>query len=385
MSMPIKQGSALFLVSSSRTPCGVETFARHLARSCGAAGHEACQIAISGRMQELPTTWRALINTEALVINAPVVAWKRVLIVPLLCVLLARLRGCKVVHILHEWSDLDPRRRFLLSIYLLFATHLLYSSPTVRDQHRRNLLARLLPAKIGLVPIPPNIAPPQDNDIHGHITPAHHAVEELAAARRAGRLIVGHFGSIYPRKRSDRILEITAELKRRGHDVLLAYIGDFIRGSDDIQDVFTRRIADLGLADDVLITGYIESHAEVYAALRETDILVYAFADGLSSRRGSVLAALLSGRPVIVNRPQNAGEFDHHPAFRQALATGALRLVEAAEDVSAYANAIERARGAEQAVLIDFDQCWRDAAAAFAEALRGELQFDSFPVGVPAE
>jgi glycosyltransferase involved in cell wall biosynthesis len=385
MSMQVDEGSALFLVSSSRTPCGVETFARHLSRSWGVAGHEARQIAISGRMQELPNIWRALINAEALVINAPVVAWKRVLIVPLLCVLLARLRGRKVVHILHEWSDLDLRRRFLLSIYLLFATHLLYSSPTVRDQHRRNLLVRFLPVKIGLVPIPPNIAPPQDNDIHGYITPAHHAVEELAAARAAGRLIIGHFGSIYPRKRSDRILEIAAELKQRGHDVLLAYIGDFIRGSDHIQDVFTRRIADLGLANDVLITGYIESHADVYAALRQTDIIVYAFADGLSSRRGSVLAALLCGRPVIVNRPQNGGEFDHHPAFRQALATGALRLVEAAEDVAAYANAIERAHGAEQAVLIDFDQCWRDAAAAFAEVLRGEPQLDSFAVGVPAE
>ncbi|MEA2757439.1 MAG: hypothetical protein QOH65_52 [Methylobacteriaceae bacterium] len=382
MSMPCKEGSALFLVSSSRTPCGVETFARHLARSWGVAGHEARQIAISGRTQEFPSIWRALINAEALVINAPVVAWKRVLIVPLLCVLLARLRGRKVVHILHEWSDLDPRRRFLLSIYLLFVTHLLYSSPTVRDQHRRNLLVRFLPVKIGLVPIPPNIAPPQHIDVDH---PGNTGLKRLAEARAAGRLIVGHFGSIYPRKRSDRILEITAELKRRGHDVLLAYIGDFIRGSDDIQDVFIRRIAELGLADDVLITGYIESHADVYAALRQTDILVYAFADGLSSRRGSVLAALLCGRPVIVNRPQNGGEFDHHPAFRQALATGALRLVEAAEDVSAYANAIERARGAEQAVLIDFDQCWRDAAAAFGEVLRGEPRFDSFAAGVPAE
>jgi glycosyltransferase involved in cell wall biosynthesis len=385
MNIPIKEGSALFLVSASRTPCGVEAFARHLARSWGAAGHEARQIEISGRMLELPSIWRALINAEALVINAPVVAWKRVLIVPLLYVLLARLRGRKVVHILHEWTDLDPRRRFLLSIYLLFATHVLYSSPTVRDQHRRNLLVRLLPVKMGLVPIPPNMAPPHDLDADRYITPTHDAVEQLAAARRAGRLIIGHFGSIYPRKRSDRILEIAAELKRRGHDVLLAYIGDFIRGSDDIQEVFIRRIAELGLANDVLITGYIESHADVYAALRQTDILVYAFADGLSSRRGSVLAALLCGRPVIVNRPQNAGEFDHHPAFRQALATGALRLLEAAEDVSAYANAIERARGAEQVVPIDFDQCWRDAAAAFAEALRGEPQFDSFPVGVPAE
>jgi glycosyltransferase involved in cell wall biosynthesis len=380
MKTHIDEGAALFLVSHSRTPCGVETFARHLARSWGAAGRRARQFPISGRMQEMRDVWRALAGAEALVINAPVVAWKRVLVLPLLCSLLARLRGRKVVQILHEWSDLDPRRRVVLSLSLLFATHVLYSSPSVRDQHRGHLL-RMLPIKTGLVPIPPNIAPPRD----GRVRSGHPAVVELAAARRAGRLIIGHFGSIYPRKRSDRILEIAAELKRRGHDVLLAYIGDFVRGSDDIEEVFTRRIAALGLTDNVLISGYIEAHADVYAALRETDVLVYAFADGLSSRRGSVLAALLSGRPVIVNRPQKKSEFDHHPAFRQALATKALRLVDATEDVGAYADAIEAAHGAGQAVAIDFDQCWRDAAAAFGRVLRDEPAFPLVGAGVPAE
>jgi glycosyltransferase involved in cell wall biosynthesis len=385
MSMQISEGSAVFLISPLRTPCGVETFGRHLARSWSAAGYEAGQIAISGRVRDLYSVWRALIDADALVVNAPVVAWKQVLILPLLCVLLARLRGRKVVHILHEWSDLDPRRRILFSIYLLFATHVLYSSPTVRDQHRRNLLARLLPVKIGLVPIPPNIAPPQGLDRDGAAKPGSKALTRLAEARAAGRLIIGHFGSIYPRKRSDRVLEIAAELKRRGHDVLLAYIGDFIRGSDDIQDVFARRIADLGLENSVLISGYMESHADVYAALRQSDVLVYTFADGLSSRRGSVLAALLSGRPVIVNRPQNEREFDHHPSFRQALAAGALRLVDTAEDVPAYADAIEAARAAEQTILIDFDQSWRDAAVAFGEVLRDEPAYASIRVSVPAE
>ncbi|MEA2839214.1 MAG: hypothetical protein QOF41_544 [Methylobacteriaceae bacterium] len=385
MKTRVGEGSALFLVSHSKTPCGVETFARHLAKSCNAGGRTARQLPVSGQMRKLRDVWRALRSAEALVINAPVVAWKRVLLLPLLCILLARLRGRKVVQILHEWGDLDPRRRLVLSAYLLFATHVLYSSPSVRDQHRGSMLMRVLRVKTGLVPIPPNIAPPQGGDVGGHATPPHDAVEALADARRAGRLIIGHFGSIYPRKRSDRILEIAAELKRRGHDVLLAYIGDFIRGSDDIEDVFARRIAELGLTNDVLITGYIESHADVYAALRETDVLVYAFADGLSSRRGSVLGALLSGRPVIVNRPQNAGEFDHHPAFRQALATRALRLVDAAEDVCAYAEAIERAHGIRQAVAIDFDQCWRDAAAAFGRAVRDEASLVSIGVSVPAE
>jgi glycosyltransferase involved in cell wall biosynthesis len=384
--MQIDQGAAVFLVSPSETPCGVETFARHLARSWGAAGHDATQIPVCGGSGEIAKVWRALTSAETLVINAPVVAWKRVLLVPLLCLCLARLRGRKVVHVLHEWRDLDPRRRLVLSIYLLFATHVLYSSPSVREQHRRNFLARWLPFKTGLVPIPPNIAPPS-RDAESRMTPPrHHAVRQLAAARAAGRLVIGHFGSIYPRKCSDRILEVAAELKRRGHNVLLAYIGDFIRGSEDIEAMFARRIAKLDLQRDVLITGYIQSHDDVYAALRETDVLVYAFAEGLTSRRGSVLAALLSGRPVIVNRPENEFEFDHHPAFRQALATEALRFVDAADDIAAYADAIEAAHRARQSTLtIDFDTCWRDATAAFRRVLRDEPIFDVSRASVPAE
>ncbi|GAC1332305.1 MAG: hypothetical protein NVSMB26_11750 [Beijerinckiaceae bacterium] len=328
--------------------------------------------------------WRGLAGAEALIVNAPVVAWKRVLLVPLLCIALARLRGRKVVQILHEWDDLDPRRRIVLSIYLLFVTHVLYSSPGVRAQHRGTWLGRWLPVKTSLVPIPPNIAPPKG--VNRRAKPGHDAVETLAAARAAGRLVIGHFGSIYPRKRSDRILGIAAELKRRGHNVLLAYIGDFVRGSDTIEAVFAQRIAELDLTDDVLVTGYIEVHADVYAALAETDVLVYAFDEGLTSRRGSVLAALLSGRPVVVNRPPNEAEFDHHPAFRRALAAQALRLVDDADGVAAYADAIEAAHGgAKPAAAIDFDQCWRDAAKAFGDGLRDAAVFDRIGMSVPAE
>jgi hypothetical protein len=89
---------------------------------------------------------------------------------------------------------------------------------------------------------------------------------------------------------------------------------------------------------------------------------------------------------VIVNRPENEFEFDHHPAFRQALAAEALRLVNAAEDVAAYADAVEAAHRAKQSTIaIDFDQCWRDAAAAFGSVLRDEPIFDVSRVGVPAE
>ena len=43
--------------------------------------------------------------------NFPIVAWKRVIARPLLALLLARLRGSKVVLIQHEWAGLNGIRR----------------------------------------------------------------------------------------------------------------------------------------------------------------------------------------------------------------------------------------------------------------------------------
>ena len=50
-----------------------------------------------------------------------------------------------------------------------------------------------------------------------------------------GRLVIGHFGSIYPGKQPNALLEIGAVLKAGGKKPLLVYIGSFIRGIDNHQ------------------------------------------------------------------------------------------------------------------------------------------------------
>lgn len=361
-SFPRANGKVLFLVSRSRAPCGVEMFARGLLKSCRAIGIDGCSYALAGRLREAPALWRASADISALVVNLPMVAWKRALLMPALALALARLRGVQTTIVMHEWADLDWRRRMAIACYLLLAQTILFSSPIVRAQFERGLIGWLPFAK-GLVPIPANISRPAK-------LPTTPLAERLAAERAKGRLILGHFGSIYPKKRSTFVLDIAAELRRRGTDVFVVFIGSFIKGQDGVETEFNERAKALALEDNILVTGYVDADAEIFALFDCVDTFVYSFAEGLSSRRGSVLACLQSGRQVVVNAPATEGEFDHHPTFLNAMAQPILRLAPTHADAEQFAAAIIEAdatRIAEPLKL--FESSWRDAAFALRAAI----------------
>ena len=126
----------------------------------------------------------------------------------------------------------------------------------------------------------------------------------------------------------------------------------------------------MGLSDDVLVTGYVETDAEIYRLFESVDVFAYSFAEGLTSRRGSILACLQSGRPLVVNQPGSANEFDHHPSFRLAMAGTAIRLVptlSTAKDFATVINAMDLSRKPEPIAL--FEESWRDAGLAIRKAM----------------
>jgi hypothetical protein len=220
-----------------------------------------------------------------------------------------------------------------------------------------------LPLTKGLVPIPPNIKRPPKLRSSA-------LTDRLMAEKARGRTILGHFGSIYPKKRSTFVLDIAADLKRSHTDVFVVFIGSFVKGTDSVEVEFRARAAALGLDDDILVTGYIESAEEIFAVFGCVDTFVYSFADGLSSRRGSVLACLQSGRRIVVNAPAEPGEFDHHPAFLEAVARPILKMVPTHATSWDFAAAISSldAHAAPESSRI-FEDSWRDAAFAVRSAV----------------
>ncbi|MDQ0467275.1 glycosyltransferase [Labrys wisconsinensis] len=354
----------VFPVSRAQATCGVEAFARLLAEAAARRGDEVLALPLEGGRADRRAIAAALRPGDALVCNLPVVAWKRHVLAPLLALAAARRRGATATLMLHEWGDLDWKRRAMFRLYLPFADALLFSSPTVAAQLAEDAWTAPVRRRMrGALPIPPNLRPPATT-----------ADSPLAAAMRAwrqeGRFVLASFGSIYPKKQTTRLLDMLPALQRRGTQAVLVLIGSFVKGADRVEETFQAAVRARGLEGDVHVSGYVADEATLFGLFAEADAFAYCFAEGLTSRRGSVLACLQSERPVVVNAPAQAHEFTHHRAYGALLAARRLTLVPTDAGPEAYAEALLTARlRPPAAARIDFDACWDDAAEALARAL----------------
>jgi glycosyltransferase involved in cell wall biosynthesis len=350
---------ALFLGAGPQMQCGVGQFTRLLGETIEQLVPGSCTtLTLTRRQGSLAEIWRAVGSARSVVCNFPIVAWKRVMFRPLLALAIARMRRRRVVLIQHEWSGLNKWRRLTYIPALLLADTIVMFSPLVRGELAADPVVGWTAQKCVLAPLPPNIEAPAgiaDSKLR----------QRLAAAREAGRLVIGHFGSIYPGKQPNALLAIGAILKERGLKPLIVYIGSFIRGVDTVEEEFHARAAELGITDDVIVSGYVASDHEVFGLFSDVDAFCYPIEEGLTARRASILACVQSGRPVIVTGPAEAGEFDHHPRFKELIDRGAIVLVTRGSDEDVYADRIVSAlKWPSVQVPFEFDAWWRDVAQA---------------------
>jgi glycosyltransferase involved in cell wall biosynthesis len=348
---------ALFLGAGAQMQCGVGQFTRLL--------YEAIEKLELGRCTTLTLTrsegsvaeiWRAVGSARSVVCNFPIVAWKRVIWRPLLAIAIARLRRRRVVLVQHEWASLHWLRRITYLPALLLADTIIVFSPLVRRELAGHPLLGWTARKCVLAPLPPNIEAPAeiaDSKLR----------QQLAAARKAGRLVIGHFGSIYPGKQPNALLDIAAILRERGRHPLIIYVGSFIKAFDNVEQDFYARASELGISGDVVVSGYVASDAEVFGLFGEIDAFCYPLEEGLTARRASILTSVQSTRPVIVTGPAEPDEFDHHPRFKALIDRGAISLVPRDSPLEAYADRIALALQSPRAeISFDFEGWWRDVA-----------------------
>ena len=357
---------ALFLGADAQMQCGVGQFTRLLCEGLEKLDPGSCTTLTLTRSEgSLADIWRAVGSARNVVCNFPIVAWKRVMFRPLLALAIARLRGRRVILMQHEWAGLHWLRRITYRPALLLADTIVMFSPLVRRELVDDPVVGWTARKCVLAPLPPNIeAPPGIADSRLR--------QRLAAVRKEGRLVIGHFGSIYPGKQPNALLEIGAILGERRQKPLIVYVGSFIRGVDKVEQEFYARAAELGIIDDVIVSGYVASDHEVFGLFSQIDAFCYPLDEGLTARRSSILACVQSGRPVIVTGPAEPGEFDHHPRFKELIDRGAIVLVARGSDDEIYADRIVSAlKWPSVQAPFDFDGWWQDTASAVRAQLEG--------------
>lgn len=157
------------------------------------------------------------------------------------------------------------------------------------------LIGKYLPSmlrKTREIPIGANIEPPNS----GREEARHKIREETGLA--AEEMVLSHFGFYYPGKGVEQILEAAGKWKAEGRAFRLFMIGGRRENDEGFYPALQERAASLGLSEEVIWTGYVPS-GRVTEILRASDLFLAPFEGGVSSRRGSLMAALVHGLPVL--------------------------------------------------------------------------------------
>jgi glycosyltransferase involved in cell wall biosynthesis len=365
---------ALFLASRSAEPCGVETFTRTLVAALAARDHDAGYelVAVSGRWRDVPALLQRIAQADRIVFGFPLVAWKRMIVIPLVLLLFAGASRRRISTFAHEWAGMNWLRRLVLVPYLLVSRSILVLSPLIRQQIAADPVLARAARKCRLVPHPPTVRRPEGRPLAGNLTGR--LPGTVAAVERAARdadVVIGHFGAIYQGKAAMALLEICDHLRGRGIRALLVFVGSFTNSLDDYEKKFRARLRALALEDHVIVTGYVTDTEEVFALFQRIGVFAFLFPEGLTARRSSVITCLQSNRPVVVSAPQSLDEFRHHAGLTQLIEEGALSFVPrtaAAAEIAdrLLAAAAQRPQGLP---AIDADAWW----AATTEATRDAL------------
>ncbi len=181
------------------------------------------------------------------------------------------------------------------------------------------------------IPIGSNIAPVTP---HGY----DRAVWRGAHGFQPSDIVVGYFGFLNASKGIDTLLQGLRIARDNGLSVKLLMIGGRTGTSDPTNIVFAREIDELierlNLSDHIYWTGFVDDE-QVSGHLMAVDMVALPYRDGVSFRRGSLMAALAHGCSIITTRPEfNTPELEGDRAARLIPPDSPTALAVAIEDLA---------------------------------------------------
>ncbi|MEM7535827.1 MAG: glycosyltransferase family 4 protein, partial [Chloroflexota bacterium] len=149
---------------------------------------------------------------------------------------------------------------------------------------------------------------PIGSNIQGKILPESEC-QQRRVMRGYGQddLVLAYFGFLNRSKGGKLLIRTLHQLVQQRPNTYLLMIGERVGASDVTNYAYLQEVealvADLGLTAHVQWTGH-QSQEDVSADLHACDVLVMPYADGVSLRRGTLMAGLANGCAIVTTTPQ---------------------------------------------------------------------------------
>lgn len=270
----------IVLITGAYPPkvCGVGDYTRHVFEA-GRPGVWALHASGDWRLGSLTRHLSAIrrLQADTVVLQYPTQGYGWSLVPHLLGICLSLKRGVTFAVALHEFSQLSIKARLPLWLLLLFVQGAVFTTAFEAE-----FAVRALPRlrwRSALIPIKHNIDP----------APVLH---DLQARYKD----VCYFGQIRPNKGVEQFVAVAKSLLARRSDLSVSLIGQVPAGYEPFLE--SVREAILGTTIRIVLDS---PPKDVARLLNEHKLAYLPFPDGVSERRGSFLAALSNGLPVISN------------------------------------------------------------------------------------
>lgn len=212
-------------------------------------------------------------------------------IVPHLLVVIGRLSGrYRPVMALHEFTSLSAKARLALALTSHFAAHIIFTTEVERERaHATHLFSARVPTTV--IGILSNIPSSSDPTLF-----------------RARSIDIAYFGHIRPNKGLEGFLDVVASFRAAEPDARIAVIGEVPKGYEAFAEMVAMRCRAAGITMTLGL-----SDEAVGQTLADVRILYLPFPDGVTARRGSVLAGFGNGT-IVATRISDATPAALRPA-----------------------------------------------------------------------
>jgi glycosyltransferase involved in cell wall biosynthesis len=174
------------------------------------------------------------------------------------------------------------------------------AATVVTNVEDRDDLLREKIANVFLIPIGSNIAPADLATFDGAAWRAAKAIPESTT-------LIGYFGFMNESKGGETLVRALAELRGRGLNAAVLQIGGQTGASDPTNIAYAERLRalaeQLSVREHIYQTGFVDERG-VSEAFANCALMALPYRDGVSFRRGTLMAALAHAKAIVTTTPR---------------------------------------------------------------------------------